>query len=100
MRDRQEEIHSKGFSLIQKRQGGGYEGPTLPVDYNKVKVNTKTLEDAVLNLGSLRKVNRNYANKEFIQLALAQRNLPVLREISNFFYATDGIYQQIFASWC
>ena len=95
MRDRQEEIHSKGFSLIQKRQGGGYEGPTLPVDYNKVKVNTKTLEDAVLNLGSLRKVNRNYANKEFIQLALAQRNLPVLREISNFFYATDGIYQQI-----
>ena len=47
MRNRQEEIRSKGFDMINSRRG--YEGP---IDYGKIKVGTKTLDDAVLNLGS------------------------------------------------
>ncbi len=45
MRNRQEEIRSKGFDMINSRRG--YEGP---IDYGKIKVGTKTLDDAVLNL--------------------------------------------------
>ena len=51
MRNRQEEIRSKGFDMINSRRG--YEGP---IDYGKIKVGTKTLDDAVLNLGSMPKI--------------------------------------------
>ena len=58
-----------------------------------MKVGVKTLEDAVLNLGSLRTVNRRLGDKRIILKALAENDLPLLREISNFFYRTSGIYQ-------
>ena len=54
--NRQEEIHSKGFSF--------YSNPA--VLYNKIKVGAKSLDDAILNLGALKKVDRNYCDKEKI----------------------------------
>lgn len=90
MRNRQEEIRSKGFDMINSRRG--YEGP---IDYGKIKVGTKTLDDAVLNLGSMPKIRHDFGNKAFILQAISERNLPLIREISNYFYNTNGIYSKV-----
>ena len=90
MRNRQEEIRSKGFDMINSRRG--YEGP---IDYGKNKVGTKTLDDAVLNLGSMPKIRHDFGNKAFILQAISERNLPLIREISNYFYNTNGIYSKV-----
>lgn len=90
MRNRQEEIRSKGFDMINSRRG--YEGP---IDYGKIKVGTKTLDDAVLNLGSMPKIRHDFGNKAFILQAISERNLPLIREISNYFYNINGIYSKV-----
>ena len=66
-----------------------------PVDYSKIKVGVKNLEDAVLNLGALKKANATYANKGLIMKALADRDIAELRQISNFFYLTNGTYERV-----
>lgn len=93
VRDRQEEIRSKGFNIVDTRYRQGYEGP---LDYNSIKIGMKKLEDAVLNLGSLKKVpNRGLGDKCVVLRAIAERNLPLMRSISEYFYNTSGIYSRI-----
>ena len=79
---RQEEIRSKGFDM------GG-------TTYGKIKIGTKSLEDAVLNLGSIQRETRNTINKGVIYRALIDNDVEKLREISNYFYKTSGIYQRV-----
>ena len=64
-------------------------------DYSKIKIGTKTLDDAVLNLGSIQSTKVTYGNKSVILQALADRNFETLREISRYFYATSGIYRRV-----
>lgn len=66
-----------------------------PLEYGDIKVGTKTLEDAVLDLGWLKKNYRHFGDKRIIFKAMAERNLPLMREISNFFYRTNGIYARV-----
>lgn len=63
--------------------------------YGKIKIGTKSLEDAVLNLGSIQRETRNQINKGVIYRALADNDVERLREISNYFYKTSGIYQRV-----
>lgn len=72
----------------------GEESTTI-TEYGAIKLNRKTLEDATLNLGSLPKGNKNFANKGVIMKALADVDIPLLRQISNYFYRTSGIYQRV-----
>ena len=65
------------------------------IEYGKIKVNTKTLDDAVLNLGSIQKITRGMINKSIIYRALMDNDVIQLREISNYFYKTSGIYQRV-----
>lgn len=81
--DRQKEIHSKGFGM----------GNSL--EFGRMKVGKKTLDDAALDLSILKSANRNFNNKEAIIKALANKDIPTLREISNYFYRTSGIYFRI-----
>ena len=81
--NRQEEIRKKGFKMDES-----------VVNYGKIKVGIKTLDDATLNLGALKSGNRNLANKPLIMKALAEQDIELLREISNYFYRTNGIYQR------
>lgn len=76
----QNSIHEKGFDLGQ---------------FNAVKVGAKRLEDATLNLSSLEKHNRILGNKTGIYRALGQQDIPTQREISNYFYRTNGIYRRV-----
>jgi hypothetical protein len=92
MRNRQEEIRSKGFNIANTRYKASYEGP---LDYNSIKIGMKTLEDAVLNLGSLKKANRRgYGDKFTVLKAICEHNLPLMRNISEYFYNTSGIYSR------
>ena len=100
MRNRQEEIRSKGFDIASSGRRVIYEGPERAgqrmLDYGSIKVNnTKILDDAVLNLGSIPKVHKHYGDKHFILKAIGERNLPLMREISNYFYNTNGIYSRV-----
>ena len=75
---------------------GGAGDPEVVTDYNKIKVGVKTLEDAVITLGDLTKRgNCNLANKSIILKALADNDLEMLRDISNYFYKTNGLYQKV-----
>ena len=61
-------------------------------EYGKIKVGVKTLDDAILNLGSLKVANKNYGDKKVVLKALADKDVNTLIEISNYFYRTSGIY--------
>ena len=75
---------------------GGTGDPEDIMSYSRIKVGVKSLEDAVFNLGDLIKNgNRNLANKGIIMKALADNDLEVLRQVSNYFYKSNGIYQKV-----
>ena len=99
MRNRVEEIKAKGFDLIQgNRDAADFtEGATgyTPIDYSKIKVGAKTLEDAVLRLGNLKKVNPRFTDKSTVLNAINNYDLKLMREISDFYYKTNGIYTRI-----
>jgi hypothetical protein len=56
---RSEEVHSKGFDLF----GSTYSLQDMegPLDYRKIKVGPKTLDDAVLNLGTYNQAFPKYS---------------------------------------
>lgn len=64
------------------------------LDFSKIKVGIKSLEDAVLDLGSIKSAfpRHPYGDKNLILRAIAENDIKLLREISNFFYSTNGIY--------
>jgi hypothetical protein len=80
--ERQQQIHEKGFCM------GGLE-------FGKMKVGKKTLQDAALDLSTLKQANKNYGNKANVIKALANKDVNTLREVSNYFYRTNGIYFRI-----
>ena len=66
------------------------------LDFSKVKVGLKTLEDAVLiNSGDLRKANPRLADKENVLRAIDTYDYKTMREISDFFFRTNGIYSRL-----
>lgn len=83
----QEEIKKKGFSM--------FEAQNDYVDFSRVRIGAKMLDDAILNLGSLNKVNSNLTDKTMILTALANRDYETLRNVSNFYYETSGIYSRL-----
>ena len=92
MINRVKEIKSKGFSFVPEKT----EIPNnATVDFNKTKVGVKTLEDAILNLGALKKVNPTYANKNTVLEAINKNDQKQMREISDFFFKTSGIYSRL-----
>ena len=99
MRNRIDEIKAKGFNIIASRetdqiQSIGYQG--LPeIDFKKIKIGAKTLDDAILKLGELKKVNPSMADKITILKAIDNYDLKTMREISDFFYRVSGIYARI-----
>ena len=93
--NRIQEIKAKGFQMTADDTRNPFEDKYVPTDFSKIKIGVKTLQDAVLSLGSLRKVNSKLANKESVLRAIALNNTEEMREISNFFYRTSGIYNRL-----
>ena len=91
------EIKKKGFNMVgtedylDPNQLGGF----TPVDFAKIRVGVKTVSDAILKLGDLRKVNPILADKRYVLQAIHYGDLDKMREISNYFYKISGIYQRL-----
>lgn len=93
MRKRQEDIHAKGFKMIEDDDSLSFDSPAA--DFSKMRVGVKSLDDAIVNLGVYRTVNRNYGDKTFILQCINNHDYERLREISNYFYEASGIYQRM-----
>ena len=65
------------------------------VDFSKMRIGLKSIDDAILNINSYKKINSNYGNKDFILKALYNHDYESLREISNLFFETSGIYSRL-----
>ena len=98
MRDRN--TASRNFTIRTYREGDalldnktGYQEPTI--DFSKIRVGAKTLDDAILKLGDLRQANPDLASKENVLRAITSYNLKAMREISEYFYKISGIYSRI-----
>lgn len=90
------EIHKKGFALdfrdpITTNDLAG----RVPLDYTKLKVGMKTLEDAIIKLGSLSRTHPEYTNKDVVLQAINSGDLNKMRDISRFFYKVSGIYPRL-----
>lgn len=86
-------IHAKGFAMGRESLYS-QQNP----DYSRIKVGVKNLDDAVLSLGDMRKVDppmRPFVDKGEIIRAIATKDLRTLRAISNFYYNTSGIYERV-----
>ena len=82
----QEEIHNKGFNMNR----------TYETEYGKMKIGAKTVEDAVIDLAStFNSINKNYTNKSVILKAIYDKDYSTMREVSDVYYHTDGIYKRI-----
>lgn len=69
--------------------------PYTPVDFSKIKVGIKQLDDAVYVLGDYKKANPSLANKETVLRAINNSDYEKQREISNYFFKTSGIYSRL-----
>ena len=92
MKQRQEKPYQKfnstETSVPSKNNVEGY-------DYAKMRVGLKNLDDALIKLGTIQKVNPNYGNKEYILNAIKQHNYDILRNVSEYFFESSGIYQRL-----
>ena len=98
--NRREEIKKKGFSMQIVDNSKTIADTSAinsfePVDFSKIKIGAKTLADAVYNLGDLKRVDSRLTNKEYILKAIHNCDFEAMREISNFYYKTSGIYARL-----
>lgn len=93
---RQDTIHAKGFDLFNFSYANPEQlSEDAVADYSKIKIGVKQIEDAVLELGTLRQARLPFCNKQEIMRAIVTRDYKKLRMISDFFYAASGIYQTL-----
>ena len=97
MINRIEQIKAKGFNMVSRNDSAEevYNQPFLPTDFSKIKVGLKTLDDAIINLSDFKKVDRRLADKAEVLRAIHNNDYETMREISNFFFKTSGIYSRL-----
>ena len=66
-----------------------------PVDFAKIRVGVQTLEDAVVDVSNYKKLNPNLGDKQEVLRAIHQGDFEKMRDISNFFFKTSGIYSKL-----
>ena len=96
MKNRIQEIKSKGFNIpIQEDNTDVYSQAHGLVDFAKIKVGAKMLDDAVVTIGDLKKINPRLADKKTVLDAIHNGDIETMREVSNFFFKTSGIYSRL-----
>lgn len=65
------------------------------VDFGKIKVGLKTLDDAILDINAFKRADSNLGDKTYILNAIQKRDYATQRKISNFYYESSGIYQRL-----
>jgi len=99
MRKRLEEIaqirEKRNLNLCESTAPVQPEYEHINAGFNKIKLGPSVLEDVVLDLGTYKKINKKLADKEYVVDAIQRGDLDKMREISNFYYAVNGIYARI-----
>lgn len=65
------------------------------LDFSKMKIGLRTVGDAIINVGTFKRVNRDYGDKEYVLRAIYRKDEDLMREISNYFYESSGIYYRL-----
>lgn len=98
MINRKEEIRKKGFNMNTNVTSivDNYSVPYDMVDFSKIKIGAKSLENAILEIGNCyKKLNPRLGDKDTILQAIMNSNHEAMRDISNFFYKVSGIYGRL-----
>ena len=95
MINRVEQIKAKGFNMSRNDSAEEVYSNFTPTDFSKIKVGLKTLDDAIINLSDFKKVDRRLADKAEVLRAINNNDYETMREISNFFFKTSGIYSRL-----
>ena len=99
MINRKEAIKKKGFNMLSRQDNDAINSESqvgfVPVDFGKIKIGAKTLEDAVIDYGDFSKIDSRITKKENILNAIHKLSYGEMREISNFYYKTSGIYSRL-----
>lgn len=60
-----------------------------------MKVGLRSLDDAVLKLGTLGNANKKFADKNFVLKSIKDRKYETVRKISEYYYDSSGIYARL-----
>ena len=66
-----------------------------PIDYSKIRIGAKKLEDATLTIGDYQKVSNNLATKMKVLSAMQKNSYEEMYKISNYFFKISGIYSRL-----
>ena len=80
----QKAIHDKGFRMTD-----------AVTQYGSLKVGKKNIEDIVYDMGVVKQMSKSLSNKANVIKALKDRDVKSLRELSDYYYRTDGIYFRV-----
>lgn len=94
MLNRVEAIKKKGFNMYMAPDTTNV-FPIQNTDFSKIKVGLKTLDDAVLELGDYKRLDTRYGNKDAVMRAIYECDYATMKEVSNFYYKTSGIYSRL-----
>nr|DAI79382.1 MAG TPA: portal protein [Caudoviricetes sp.] len=81
--------------MVNRLENNYKDTSSAPIDYSKIKVGLKTLEDAVFSLGDIKKANPRYTDKGNVLQAIENNDFQSMRDISCFYYKTSGIYNRL-----
>ena len=95
MINRKEEIKKKGFSMNFTEDTRDTARAFELTDFSKIKIGAKTLDDAIYTLGDLKRIDQRLADKKEVLKAIHNCDYETMRDISNFFYKTSGIYSRL-----
>lgn len=77
MIDRMAYIKQKGFDMVQATDS--LNNDFVPIDFSKVRIGVKTVSDAILKLGDLKKVNPTLGDKVNVLRAIHSGDLSRMR---------------------
>ena len=90
MINRTEQIKKKGFKMSPAIDTNDY----VPYDFGKMRVGIQSLEDAIITYGTYNRVDSTLSKQQILQ-AIKDNDISRLRQISNFFYKSSGIYARL-----
>ena len=90
-----ERNRDRNFNLFQEEDFNPFDQNDAPIDYAKMRVGLKSIEDAIVSLGTYKKSNPKYGDKAYVLKAISDKNYDEMRNISLYYYESCGIYERL-----
>ena len=90
------EIKKKGFAMTRLDEENQDQMDTyVSTDFSRVGRGVKALTDAIFKLGDYQRLGPRAIDRDAVVRAIHSGDYSKMREVSNFFYRTSGIYQRL-----